>query len=86
MTSCALLSNGTVDCWGANTGGNLGNGTKTGPDACSGYPCSRTPVAVTGLTGVRAISVGGGTTFAVLLNGTVDWWGANDFSTTGPDT
>jgi alpha-tubulin suppressor-like RCC1 family protein len=90
MTSCALLSNGTVDCWGDNDQGQLGIGTTTGPDTCPGAPCSRTPVAVTGLTGVTAISVGGGvgdgTACALLSNGTVDCWGNNQYGQLGNGT
>ncbi len=31
---CAVLSTGSVDCWGDNTGGEIGNGTIGGPDDC----------------------------------------------------
>lgn len=45
-----LLTSGTVDVWGADDEGELGNGTSNGG--------SSTPAAVPHLTGVRAISAG----------------------------
>jgi hypothetical protein len=74
--NCALLTGGTVACWGDNAGGELGIGTTTGPDTCSTGPCSRTPVAVPGVTGVAQVSVGPAQTYAVLTNGTVMGWGS----------
>jgi hypothetical protein len=44
--ACALLSGGTVKCWGDNRYGELGNG-KAGSAYL--YPYSFTPVAVKGL-------------------------------------
>jgi alpha-tubulin suppressor-like RCC1 family protein len=90
-SACALLSDGTVQCWGLNQDGSLGNGTTTGPDNCGGAACSMTPVAVTGLTGVAAISVGA-SPCALLSGGTVQCWGWNLYgqlgigTTTGPET
>ncbi|MCA9621902.1 MAG: hypothetical protein KC731_22915 [Myxococcales bacterium] len=67
--ACALLSTGTVSCWGDNASGQLGNG---------GAPIDApTPVAVTGLTGVVAIGAGNDHTCAVVSDGTVYCWGAN---------
>jgi alpha-tubulin suppressor-like RCC1 family protein len=90
-SACALLSDGTVQCWGENSAGKLGNGTTTGPDNCGGVACSMTPVAVTGLTSVAAISVGG-SPCALLSGGTVQCWGGNGYgelgigTTTGPES
>jgi alpha-tubulin suppressor-like RCC1 family protein len=67
--SCALLSRGTVQCWGNNADGELGNGTTTN---------SGSAVAVVGLSGpATGIAAGGSHTCAVLADGTVACWGAN---------
>jgi hypothetical protein len=58
--SLALLKNGTVTAWGDNALGQLGDGTKTGPEKCKTGtgepPCSKVPVAVSGLSEVVAIA------------------------------
>jgi len=76
----ALLSNGTVMAWGDNSNGQLGAGTTTGLETCYqgnfSYPsCSRTPVPVSGLSEVSAISAGGVHSLALLNDGTVMAWG-----------
>jgi alpha-tubulin suppressor-like RCC1 family protein len=54
--TCAVMTTGGLKCWGANYSGQLGNGTKTGPETCPGAgACSTTPVDVIGF----APSVGG---------------------------
>jgi len=76
--TCALLTGGTVHCWGANGAGQLGNGTTGGG--------SSTPVAVSGITTATAISAGGSHTCALLSGGSVRCWGWNIYVQLGNGT
>jgi alpha-tubulin suppressor-like RCC1 family protein len=76
LHSCALLSDGTVMCWGYNDKGQLGNGTVAAGVVTPVQ--SAMPVAVTGLTGARAITCGGHHTCAIVENSQAVCWGAND--------
>jgi alpha-tubulin suppressor-like RCC1 family protein len=68
--TCALISNGTVRCWGDNLFGQLGTAAGTASNSPS-------PVAVAGLTNVTAIAAGGIHTCALILGGTIRCWGGN---------
>ncbi len=82
--TCALMSGGTVQCWGTNVYGQLGNGSSTGPEVCIyGTACSNVPVTVTGLTGATAIAAGYDDTCALLSDATVQCWGGNKYGQLG---
>jgi alpha-tubulin suppressor-like RCC1 family protein len=72
---------GTVWTWGFNSVGELGDKTSTGPGTCALGPCSTVPVSVLG--GATAIAGGYDHSLAVLSNGTVRAWGANEFGQLG---
>jgi alpha-tubulin suppressor-like RCC1 family protein len=74
LYACALLRDGTIQCWGTNASGQLGNGSTTD---------STTPVQVSDVTGAAAIAVGGGHTCALMADGTVVCWGGNDYGELG---
>jgi alpha-tubulin suppressor-like RCC1 family protein len=76
--TCALLGDGTVRCWGQNTTGQLGNGTTTQ---------STVPVQVSGITGAVAVTAGWWHHSCALLgDGSVRCWGANEWGQFGTGT
>src|SRR5947209_8475172 len=81
--TCALLRDGTIQCWGQNTYGQLGDGspiTRPAPGRSS------TPVTVTGITTAIAIEAGIFHTCALLADGTLQCWGRNDEGRLGNGT
>ena len=85
--TCALLEDdpettgidegGTVQCWGDNSNGQLGDGTTTG---------SNIPVDVTGITTATAIVTGFEHTCVLHEGGTVQCWGNNSSGQLGDGT
>ena len=71
----ALLSDGAVMAWGDDSDGELGNGVIA--------PSEETPVPVSGLSDVVAVSAGGQDSAAVLGGGAVMTWGVNRWGTLG---
>ena len=75
--TCALITGGTVKCWGNSQSGQLGDGTKV---------YRNVPTLVPGLTGVTSISIGWDHTCAVITGGTVKCWGKNKYGQLGDGT
>ena len=82
--TCAVLSGGAARCWGANSSGQLGDGSKTNRGA---------PVDVVGVAGAvtatasrTQIELGPAHSCAVLSDGTARCWGQNDVGQLGDGT
>ncbi|MEM1334662.1 MAG: hypothetical protein AAGG08_14515, partial [Actinomycetota bacterium] len=77
--SCALLDDGDVSCWGSDDAGQLGNGSSGSTAAPGG--------AVQLPAGRRAVAIGAGQehSCALLDDGTVSCWGADDRGQLGDD-
>jgi alpha-tubulin suppressor-like RCC1 family protein len=71
----ALTKTGHIWAWGNDDAGNLCNGTTHTYDA--------TPFKVQGVAAVKGIAAGGGTTVLLLDNGTVETCGANRYGQLG---
>jgi len=72
--TCALDGAGAASCWGRNTFGQLGDGTRTEHSA---------PVAVSGSSGIAELALGREFTCALSGSGTVSCWGADDYGQLG---
>ena len=72
--TCARLSSGTVQCWGLNSSGQLGDGTTTE---------SLTPVNVKDIGTATAIATGNAHSCALLSDETVRCWGQNNYGQLG---
>jgi alpha-tubulin suppressor-like RCC1 family protein len=68
VSQAAASASGSLWAWGANTRGQLGNGT---------FDSSVAPVPVTGLSGVVKIAAGDTHILALKSDGTVWSWGSN---------
>ena len=77
VANCAILQDRTVQCWGVNLKGQLGDGTLV----------SRVnPAPVVGLDDVVEISLGGAHSCVRIGDGTVRCWGENSYGEVGDGT
>lgn len=74
LHACALLAVGTVQCWGDNANGELGNGTTTS---------SAVPVTVAGISDAMIVSAGSAHACALLSGGQLQCWGDNEYGELG---
>src|SRR2546422_34695 len=79
LHTCMRLPDGTVQCWGRNNFGQLGNGDGS-------LSSSSVPVAVRGLTTATRVVTGDAHTCALLGDGTVQCWGVGDSGQRGDGT
>jgi alpha-tubulin suppressor-like RCC1 family protein len=91
--TCALMNDGTVQCWGFNNTGELGATTgRNCAGQLGGFPCSASPVAVaiTDANGnpapVLHIAAGYSHTCAAPLGGGIKCWGNNLYDQLGAST
>jgi hypothetical protein len=72
--TCQINIDSSVDCWGLNDQGQLGDLTLTDRNI---------PVKVEGLSGIISLAAGGDHTCALDSNGVVFCWGANNYGQLG---
>lgn len=75
--ACARMPDGTVNCWGLNSSGQLGNSSSIN---------ALKPVTVESITTATQVSAGGRHSCALLSNGTLRCWGDNSFGQLGNST
>jgi alpha-tubulin suppressor-like RCC1 family protein len=73
-TTCAILDDQTVQCWGANDTGQLGDGT-TNPHS--------SPQTIAGVAGASQLAVGAQHACALLTSGDVTCWGDDTYGELG---
>jgi alpha-tubulin suppressor-like RCC1 family protein len=72
--NCALMPTSTIQCWGINQSGALGNPTPTS---------TQIPVTVSGITDAVAVDAGETLSCAALASGRVQCWGDNPYGALG---
>lgn len=88
--SCAVRTSGTVNCWGENGAGQLGNGGLVAgfvpPGAGASASSTVIPVSANSINSATQVSSGQFHTCALLSSGRVMCWGLNLFGQLGDGT
>jgi len=84
--ACALLTNTTVRCWGANGNGQLGDNSTDERHLAVLVQNDTDPDTDTPLSGVSTLVAGARHTCAQMLDGSVRCWGANNLAQLGDGT
>lgn len=75
-STCIVVANGSVYCWGSNHRKQLG--VTTAPETCAdARPCSRRPLRVEGITDAKRVAVGDAWACVAHATGAVSCWGSN---------
>jgi alpha-tubulin suppressor-like RCC1 family protein len=80
LGTCAVLTNGSIKCWGDDRFMYFGDGQ----DIARHY--EKVPVSVSGLSNVTDITTGKSHSCALINDGTVKCWGDNDNGELGDNT
>ena len=84
--TCGLTTTGAAYCWGANTQGQLGDGTSGNGDRSNATANRSAPVAVSGGRTFTAIAAGNSHTCAIDTVGAAFCWGSNQNGMLGDGT
>ncbi len=85
VSTLMIDTGGGVHAWGAQVNGVFGTGAFTATSACADFPCEKSPILVTSLSGIAQISLLFDHALALKTDGTVLGWGRSDNSVLGRD-
>lgn len=78
--SCAIVNDGSVECWGYNPFGQLGDGLASGEDSLRVFYPEK---LVTGISNATEIAAGANHVCARLQTGAIECWGLNGLGQLG---
>ena len=83
--ACSTFASGTIDCWGFNQDGQLGDGTSTGPTFCKSAAdyCSKFAAPTLNIRAVVDVSTGALDTCADVATGQAYCWGDDSVGEVG---